>query len=181
MSGAGRPAAGMSIVLAAAALCGCKTLPQDASASTRSHPLAGAWTLVSATDVSGTRSLDFYGPSPKGRIMFDADGRYMLIVLRSDLPDYAPREAGTPEDNRRVVAGSISNYGTYRTVDGVLLLTIAGSSYRRWEVEHGSPPEGAKGPQRRPFALSGDTLTYIVDPSSSGGVAKFVWRREDKP
>lgn len=137
--------------------------------------LVGTWTLVRAVDVTAG-GTDYYGPNPKGRLIFDNGGRYTLLVLRSDLPIYSPKDKGTPEENRQVVAGSISNYGRYCVAGDVLRLSVEGSSYRQWEVRHG--PGGSDGPQPRPFTLNGDELTYTVSPSSNNGVARFVWRRE---
>ena len=42
--------------------------------------LVGSWTIV---------SVEGYGPNPKGSLIFEANGRYSLQLLRSDLQKYA--------------------------------------------------------------------------------------------
>jgi hypothetical protein len=46
--------------------------------------------------------------------MVDANGRFMITVVRSDLPNFASnnRMRGTPDENNSVVQGSIAYYGT---------------------------------------------------------------------
>jgi hypothetical protein len=172
-------AATLALLLLAA--CGPTALPPARAPSANGMEasqagLAGTWTLVRSTDVTPSGQRDYYGPNPKGRLTFDRSGRYTLVVLRSDLPDYAPKDRGSDDANRQIVAGSISNYGSYSVQGKTLLLTVTGSSYRRWETEHGA--NGTKGPQPRLFELNGDRLTYVVNPSSSNGIAEFEWRRE---
>jgi hypothetical protein len=56
------------------------------------------------------KKTDLYGPDPQGRIVFDPDGRISFIVTRSDLPKFASnnRQAGTPEENKAIVQGSLA-------------------------------------------------------------------------
>jgi hypothetical protein len=39
--------------------------------------IVGTWTIVSA---------EAFGPTPKGVLIFDANGRYSLMLMRPDLP-----------------------------------------------------------------------------------------------
>src|SRR5262245_23462536 len=75
-----------------------------------------------------------YGPSPKGTMMADANGRFSITVLRSDLPKFASnnRMSGTPEENKAIVQGSIAYFGTYSIDEAthVLTVNIEGSSSR---------------------------------------------------
>ena len=76
--------------------------------------IVGTWTLVSSVDIdsSGTRT-DTWGPNPLGTYMFDSNGRFAQILLRSDLPKVANREQTTAEQAKAVVLGSIAMFGTY--------------------------------------------------------------------
>ena len=48
--------------------------------------LVGSWVLVSLTSGEGASQSLPYGPNPKGTMMVDANGRFSITVLRSDLP-----------------------------------------------------------------------------------------------
>ena len=47
--------------------------------------------------------------------MYDADGRFCVIITRSDLPKFASnnRETGTAEENKAIVQGSLAYFGAY--------------------------------------------------------------------
>src|SRR5439155_16858098 len=60
--------------------------------------LVGTWTLVSAINEQGGNTTDTYGPHPKGILTVDANGRYVLVIARADLPKVASnnRTTATP-------------------------------------------------------------------------------------
>jgi hypothetical protein len=66
-----------------------------------------------------------YGPNPQGQQILDANGRYSLIIMRSDIPKFASnnRVEGTPEENKAVVQGSIAFFGTYTVDESAKTLT----------------------------------------------------------
>jgi hypothetical protein len=76
--------------------------------------LVGTWTIVSITQEKDGKTTDLFGPNPQGRRIIDADGHVFFIATRGDLPKFASnnRAAGTPEENKAVVQGSISFFGT---------------------------------------------------------------------
>ncbi len=67
-----------------------------------------------------------YGPNPKGTMMVDANGRFSIMVIRSDLPKFISnnRMSGTLEENKSVVQGSIAYYGTYSIDEATHVLTV---------------------------------------------------------
>jgi Lipocalin-like domain len=77
--------------------------------------LVGTWTLVSITLEQDGKKTDFYGPNPRGQLMYDAHGRFSVIITHSDLPKFASnnRQAGTAEENKAIVQGSLASFGTY--------------------------------------------------------------------
>src|SRR5215813_7355672 len=87
--------------------------------------LVGTWTVASA---------EAFGPTPKGALIFDANGRYSLMLMRPDLPKYASnnRTKGTPEEYQAIGSGSISYYGTYSVSGSDLILRIEYSSFPNW-------------------------------------------------
>ncbi len=85
-------------------------------AKTMKEQLDGTWTLVIAeiTAANGTKTLPF-GASPKGQIIFTADGHFSQVHVSSGLPKIAGnnRLNGTDADNRAIVQGTLSFFGTY--------------------------------------------------------------------
>ena len=133
--------------------------------------LAGTWTIVSTvTEQGGTRTEPF-GPHPKGILMVDANGRYVIAFARADLPKVASnnRTTGTPEENKAIVAGSIIHFGTLaiNAVDKTITFKIETATFPNWDGTE----------QKRPFTLTGDELTYTVPAASGGGTVTTVWKR----
>jgi hypothetical protein len=81
--------------------------------------LVGTWSFVIAeiTTADGKKTLPF-GDKPKGMLIFTADGHFSQVHVAGDLPKIASnnRLAGTDADNKAIVHGSLSLFGTY-TVD----------------------------------------------------------------
>jgi Lipocalin-like domain len=77
--------------------------------------LVGTWTLLSVVTEQDGRKFDAYGPTAKGLWVFDANGRYSIVVIAGDLPNFASgnRSSGTTDENKAVVAGSLAHFGTY--------------------------------------------------------------------
>jgi hypothetical protein len=100
----------------------------------------GTWTLVSLTSGEGADQTLPYGPNPKGTMMADANGRFSITVVRSDLPKFATnnRMTGTPEENKAIVQGSIGYFGTYSIDEAthVLTVNIEGSTFPNFTGGH---------------------------------------------
>jgi len=81
--------------------------------------LVGTWSFVIAeiTTADGKKQLPF-GDKPKGMLIFTADGHFSQVHVAGGLPRIASnnRLAGTPEENKAILAGSLALFGTY-TVD----------------------------------------------------------------
>jgi hypothetical protein len=81
--------------------------------------LVGTWSFVIAeiTTADGKKQLPF-GDKPKGMLIFMADGHFSQVHVAGGLPRIASnnRLAGTPEENKAILAGSLALFGTY-TVD----------------------------------------------------------------
>lgn len=134
--------------------------------------LAGAWTLVTnvSTDASGKKDAT-YGEKPMGQIVFAPNGRYTLLISKPDIPKIAAnnRMKGTPEENKAVVGGMVSHYGTYKVDEKAkaIVFNIEASSYPNWNGTE----------QKRPFTMQGDDLKWTTPQSSGGGTSDLVWRR----
>jgi hypothetical protein len=107
----------MLIAFLAAVLWTNAALAQPAK--TMREQLVGTWNLVIAeiTAADGKKTLPF-GDKPKGQIIFTEDGHFSQVHVSSGLPRIASnnRLAGTDADNKAIVQGTLSLFGTY-TVD----------------------------------------------------------------
>ena len=104
-----------ALVLTTMALSGAALSAGSAFAQT-AKDLVGTWKSVS-TIVTGPdgRKSEPFGPNPNSVLVFDANGRFVLVNTRPDLPKFASnnRMQGTAEENKAIVQGSIAYFGTY--------------------------------------------------------------------
>lgn len=165
-----------TIGIVSAAACGLVMLAAAPDAwaqqGAAQKQLVGVWRLVSAVNVGpdGTSRPGSFGPTPKGQIIFTASGHYTSVNTHSDLPKFASgnRLQGTAEENRAIVHGSNSTYGTYSvSPDGKsLILRIEGGTWPHWIGTE----------QKRSLAISGDDMSYSLD-SSRGGRSTLTFKR----
>jgi hypothetical protein len=136
--------------------------------------LVGAWTLVSTKyKFPDGKTVDTFGPNPRGTMILDASGHMALINMRTSLPKFAAndRTKGTPEENKAIVEGSFVVFGTYTVneSDHTLITHVGGSTFPNFD--------GAD--QKRSFTLAGDELRYTNPVASigQGVVVEAVWKR----
>ena len=150
----------LGMVLSAGAVCAQTT-----------KDLAGTWTLVSTVTEQGGTTTDIYGPNPQGILMVDANGRYVIAFARADLPKVASnnRTTATPEENKAIVGGSLTHFGTLSVneADKTFTFKIETATFPNWDGTE----------QKRPFTITGDELKYTVAAASGGGSATVVWKR----
>ena len=142
-----------------------------AFSQTTPKELVGTRTLVSITLEYDGKKMDFFGANPHGQLTLDPNGRFSVIITRSDAPKFATksRDAGTSEENKAAVQASIAYFGTYSVseADNVIRYHIDGSTYPNWQDTD----------QERLFKLSGDELTLTNSTTSVGaGTAYSVWK-----
>jgi hypothetical protein len=102
--------------------------------------IVGTWNFVVAevTAPDGKKSFPF-GETPKGILIFTADGRFAQIHVAGDVPRIASnnRLTATPEDYAELMRRSLSVFGTY-TVDEArktVTYNIVSASFPNWEGE----------------------------------------------
>ena len=102
--------------------------------------IVGSWNFVVAevTAPDGKKSFPF-GETPKGILIFTADGRFAQIHVASDVPRIASnnRLTGTPEEYAAIMRRSLSVFGTYAVDEEKKTVTynIVSASYPNWEGE----------------------------------------------
>jgi hypothetical protein len=110
------------------------------SANGLKDQIVGTWNFVVAevTAPDGKKSFPF-GETPKGILIFTADGHFAQIHVASDVPKIASnnRLTATPEEYAAIMRRSLSVFGTY-TVDEAkktVTYTIVSASFPNWEGE----------------------------------------------
>lgn len=157
------------VMLAAIMLIAISAAAQQ---SPTAKQLVGTWKLVSITLEKDGQKTDMYGSNPQGLTIVDRNGHFARLISRSDVSKFASnnRLAGTPEENKAAVQGSISYFGTYscNTADKSCTFHVEASSFPNWV--------GAD--QKRLFTLTGDELRETNSaPSTGAGNAQVVWKR----
>jgi len=102
--------------------------------------VVGTWNFVVAeiTTPDGKKSFPF-GETPKGILIFTADGHFAQIHVASDVPRIASsnRLTGTPEEYAAIMRRSLSVFGTYTIDEAKKTVTynIVSASFSNWEGE----------------------------------------------
>jgi hypothetical protein len=116
---------------------GLAILPGNAVSQQKSlkEQLVGTWAFVSSTGKLADGSA-VWGTNPQGQLSFDANGRYSIIIVRSDMTKYASnnRMQTTPAEDKATVQGAVAYFGTYTVNEADRSYTnhVLGSSYPNW-------------------------------------------------
>jgi hypothetical protein len=100
--------------------------------------IVGSWNFVGAegTAPDGKKSFPF-GETPKGILIFTADGHFAQIHVAGDVPRIASnnRLTGTPEEYAEIMRRSLSVFGTYTVDEANKTVTyhIVSASFPNWE------------------------------------------------
>lgn len=72
--------------------------------------IVGTWSAVSQYVDQDGKKLEPFGSNPKGIVVYDRHGRFVLVLQRAALPRFASnnRLTGTAEENKAIVQGSIA-------------------------------------------------------------------------
>ena len=97
----------MLVIFAASVLFG-SILPLGNAVGQSAKDVVGSYTLVSVANVQDGKKYEPYGPNPKGMMRLENNGRYVVVLIRPDLPKLASndRNAGTLEEYKAIALGS---------------------------------------------------------------------------
>jgi hypothetical protein len=115
-------------------------LASQVAAQGLKQQIVGTWDFVVAeiTGADGKKSFPF-GETPKGVLIFTADGRFAQIHVASDVPKFASgnRLTGTAEEYAAINRRSLSVFGSYMVDEGKKTVTfkIVSSTFPNWEGE----------------------------------------------
>jgi hypothetical protein len=159
--------------LSAITALGLALLPGStvAQQKTLKEQLVGTWSFVSSTSKVADGSPS-WGANPKGLQVYAENGRFSSMAMRSDLPKFASnnRERGTPDENRAIVVGTNSRFGTYSVNEANKTVTI--------RIEGSSYPNEEGTETTRPITITGEELRYTNPaPTVGGPPTQLIWRR----
>ena len=157
---------------------GLAFLPGSALAQQKSlkEQLVGTWTVVSWDQVNKDGSkFQRFGANPKGVNVFDANGRFFLMVASADNSKIAskdPSRKTNSEEFGGLIVESIAYYGTYTVneAERVAILHLEASTF---------PNQTGTDQKRTITALTADELKYSHPALMSGVQVHQVWKRAE--
>ena len=138
--------------------------------------LVGTWTLVSSDQVRPDGSkLSQFGANPKGINVFDANGRFFLMVASADNSKIASKDPSRKTNSEEVgalIVESIAYYGTYTVneAERVAILHLEASTF---------PNQIGTDQKRTITSLTADELRYSNPAAMSGVQVHQVWKRAE--
>jgi hypothetical protein len=147
----------------------------DAFAQQKSlkEQLVGTWTLVSSDQVrpDGTKLRQF-GSDPKGINVFDANGRFFVMIASADNLQIASIGSKTNSDEDGLMVESIAYYGTYTVNEDVTVISL--------HLDASTFPNQVGTDQKRTItSLTANELKYSSPAAISGVQVHQVWKRAE--
>ena len=142
--------------------------------SSSSHPLIGAWRIVSCEHRLSNGSVTRpFGRKPKGRLVYTADGRMIVLLTAANRPlcDSGQLFEARDEELATAMRGVVAYSGRWR----------AHGDQVRHQVEISLFPNWVGTVQVRAFKLRGRRVSLTTKPFNVRGVkqtACLVWERE---
>jgi hypothetical protein len=136
--------------------------------------LVGTWTLVSSDQVlPDGRKLKQFGANPKGIDVFDANGRFFLMIASADNSKIAskdPSRKTNSGEGGELIVESIAYYGTYTVneTERAVILHLDASTF---------PNQIGTDQKRTITSLTADELKYSHPAAMSGVQVHQVWKR----
>src|SRR5580704_13235710 len=137
--------------------------------------LVGNWTLVSSDQIRPDGSkLKQFGNNPTGVNVFDANGRFFVLIASADNSKIASNDPNkkTPEEVGGLIPESIAYYGTYlvSAEEKVVILHLEASTF---------PNMVGTDQERIITSLTADELRYSNPAAMPGGQVHQVWKRAE--
>lgn len=142
--------------------------------------LVGAWALLLLDGIKtdGTQ-VPLYGPNPLGSLLFTSNGRVSTQLMRT--VNLAPfksnnRDTGTADENKAVVQGTLSFFGTYTVdeADKSFTQKVEGSSFPNFEGRSLKFQVKSITDDELTFTLPGATSTI---PGAGYASLEVIWRK----
>jgi hypothetical protein len=141
-------------------------------AATRPHRWPAPGLAADVRHADGSVGRDF-GPTPRGMLFIDAEGRYSLQIFDSERKPFATgdKSKATEVEYRAAVLGVSSHFGKVDVdpAKGTLNFHISKASFPNWEGTE----------QVRFYELKANELSYRVATRPNGDTPISIWRRVD--
>jgi Lipocalin-like domain len=134
--------------------------------------LVGTWSLVSSDQVRPDGSkLKQFGDNPKGINVFDASGRFFVMVASAENLQIASNgRSQTKSEADGLIVESIAYYGTYTVNEEVNVINL--------HLDASTFPNQVGTDQKRTItSLTADTLKYSSPAAISGVQVHQEWKR----
>jgi Lipocalin-like domain len=132
------------------------------------NQLVGDWSFASVNAPNAA----IQNKPGDGYVVFERNGRFSFNLLNGEIPKFSSnnRNTGTAEENKAVVQGSISYFGTYSVneADSTMTLHIERCSFPNWN---------GTDQIRQITSLTAQELKYTNPTASFGGAAELTWKR----
>jgi Lipocalin-like domain len=162
-----------ALLCLAAGLSASDSLAQQKSLK---EQLVGTWTLVSSNQVRPDGSkLKQFGANPKGINVFDANGRFFLMIASADNSKIASKDPSSKTNSEDVggrIVESIAYYGTYTVneTERIAILHLEASTF---------PNQIGTDQKRTITSLTADELKYSSPTAMSGVQVHQAWKRAE--
>jgi hypothetical protein len=157
-----------ALVCLAVGLSASDSLAQQKSLK---EQLVGTWTLVSSDQVrpDGAK-LQQYGSDPKGINVFDANGRFFVMIASADNSQIASKDPSKTNSEEGLIVKSIAYYGTYTVNEEVKVISL--------HLDASTFPNQVGTDQKRSItSLTANELKYSSPAAKSGDQVHQVWKR----
>jgi hypothetical protein len=146
-----------------------------AQQKTLKEQLVGNWTLVSSDQVRPDGGkLKQFGANPTGVNVFDANGRFFVLIASADDSKIASNNPNTTnsEEDGGLIPESMAYYGTYTVneAEKVIMLHLEASTF---------PNLVGTDQKRIIISLTADELKYTNPAAARGLQVHQVWKRAE--
>jgi hypothetical protein len=151
---------------------GSSASPSLAQQTSLKEQLVGTWTLVSSDQVRPDGSkLKQFGANPNGINVFDANGRFFLMMASADNSRIASNDRSmTQSEEDGLIVESIAYYGTYTVNEEVNVISL--------HLDASTFPNQVGTDQKRSItSLTANELKYGSPAAKSGDQVHQVWKR----
>lgn len=138
------------------------------------NKFTGVWTLVSVENLNADSTKSYpYGDNPVGMLVFMPNGDYAIQIMKADRPKIVSnnKNTATPEENKMLVQGNNSHFGTYIVDEENHIITYkpAHAFFPNWEGKE----------LKSKYSLVNGILTGISTTTTNGGSAAIViWKKK---
>lgn len=139
-----------------------------------SHPLVGTWRLIACEHrLSDGRVTRPFGPKPRGRLIYTAEGRMIVMLMDPCRPPARSGQLFEAAEPELVLAarGFVAYSGRWRVLGGKVVHRVEMSLFPNWVGTS----------QVRAFSIRGRRVTFSTRAFCVRGVkqtARLVWERE---